>query len=244
MIRMLAFLIILPLLAACTADNEDALSKVEEVFENAPAKLEVEATDEDEAEAETLKFIEFDLEEENIQIDIKKVLILKEYLNGLKNTDDVISDMNLEKFEISDKTIFLLSFSCVDDRCSYLLFDENQDKRTYLLADMAQFSNIIPSPDKSRIAIIFNRTIEDRLPVNNVVMFDLANWKTLPLYNYELPYNILNYKWPIVSVDWVDEEHVSISVPEIVDLNKDTYDEWSTSETNSVQSFIYQLYEE
>lgn len=242
MIRMLAFLIMLPLLAACTADSEDALSKVEEVLENAPAKLEVEATEE--VERERIPFIEFELEEENIVIDVRKVSILKELLNAQNNPDDAILDMNLEKFEINNETIFLLSFSCMNDRCSYLLFNEGQDKRTYLIADMAQFSHIIPSPDESRIAILFNRAIDDKLPVNNVVMFDILKWETLPLYNYELTDNILNYTWPIVSVEWVDDEHVSISVPEIVDLNKDTYDEWSTSETNSVQSFIYQLYEE
>ncbi|MHA6252030.1 hypothetical protein [Oceanobacillus sp. CAU 1775] len=244
MIKFATLLLMATILTACTTENKDAISKVEEVFENAPADLEVADEEMEEAREGKVQFIEFNLEEENILIDINKVPILAEYLNPLENPQNAIENMSIERLDITNEPIYLLSFSCSNDRCSYLIFHENQEKQPFLLADLAEFSHIILSPDETKVAIQFSRSIEDKVPLNNIVIFDILNWQSLPLYNEELTSNILNFNWPFVSVEWIDEDHLSVSIPEIVELNKESYNEWSSSTTNSVQTVIYQLYED
>lgn len=238
--RNLTLLIILILFTSCsTDDNEGSIVKatdtIEEVLSNPDAEL-------TETEEEFEKYIEFDVDEEQVLVDISKVPILYDFLRIQQNPSRAIQKMNVEKLEIEQQNIYILSFSCMKERCSYLLFHQDQSKSAFLVADMAKFINVFISPNQSKIALQFNRAGDEAIPLSDLIVFDIYNWQPLSLKSDETTTNILNYTWPFVAVEWVDDEQIAISIPELIEPYKEPYEEFTSTEGNSVDIVTFEIY--
>lgn len=201
-------------LTACS-HSQPAIVKVNTPPDNATEEPELieEITDNEKID----EFIEFPLDDEVVRVNLKQIPILYAYLQATTNPKSVIEKMKIDRlYSKENNDIYLLEFSCTDMGCSYLLLDESADNTGFLLADLASYEKAVISPDESKLLVKFNRYPEMKPPLSDVVVVDLINWQSLTLKNEENDHAILDFNWPIISVSWIDNETVSISVPETI----------------------------
>lgn len=238
--RILTLLIILILFTSCSTDeNEGAIIKATDAIEEVLRNPDANST---EIEDEFEKYIEFEVDEEQVLVDISKIPILYDFLRIQQNPSRAIQKMNVEKLDIEQQNIYILQFSCMKERCSYLLFHQDQSKSAFLVADMAKFINVFTSPSQSKIALQFNRAGEDTMPLSNLVVFDIYNWQSLSLKSDKTTTIFLNYTWPFVAVEWIDDEQIAISIPEFIEPYKQSDEEWTSTEGNSVDIVTFEIY--
>lgn len=236
----IALVFLIFLITACSSNNgNEAIMKADYINEDAVATAKSDDIEMEEASA--LEYIEFTLDEEQILIDIGKIPILHEFLRIHQQPQKATQEMNIEKIELALQNIYTLSFSCNNERCSYILLHEDQKKRAALVADMAQLVGSYVSPDQSKVALQFNRHGEETIPLSDLVIFDINEWQSLSISREEMMPNIMNYKWPFLSVEWVNDESIAISIPDLIEPNKDSYDEWTITEGNNINTVIFQL---
>ena len=216
-------LVILLLLTGCSGSAPAIIEKIDTVpDETEKEPVLIEQQEEEESE----EFIEFSLEDEQILISLKIVPILNEYLKGVSNRKQVINKMHLERISAESHDIYLLEFSCVHDLCSYLLFHPTNEKLAYLVADIAKFSGSILSPNESKVVLHFSRFHASISNLDTIVVVDLDNWKLLSLNNEKSNDTILNYRWPFLSIDWLDNDSITIATPDIIEPTPELLTEW------------------
>ncbi|MBM7572194.1 hypothetical protein [Aquibacillus albus] len=239
------------LLASCSNDTP-AITKIdssEEEIDQNPELVEKEVESKNESKVKTT--IEFYLPEETVVINLDGVSILKQYLSNVDNKRYVINKMLLTPLEIPEyESLYLLQFSCENNACSYLLLDQKDEGRSYLVADLAKFRSAIPSQDGNKLVLVFTRS-DDGLTTNKVVPLDINDWETLKLEPFvsddpdkeakrrigdsedvEIKEELVftDYRWPISLVKWKDNETLVVTVPDIEKPNKKSLKEWSESE--------------
>ncbi|MBP1968277.1 hypothetical protein J2Z83_000369 [Virgibacillus natechei] len=220
------------LLSACNINNEPTIIKSDNPdSSNSQPEL---VEDEDEVqdnEEEVEEFIDFPLDDEQITVNLKMVPILSEYLNAIEDRKSVIEEMKLNRPHEKAEDIYLLEFSCQNHSCSYLLFNQAKDQEAYLLADLAKLSNVIMSPDNEKLLFKFNREKSLPLPLTNLVMIDFENWERLSLGNNTSDANILNYNWPLLKINWLDNKRIAVEKPAVIEPTSDRLEEWNQEET-------------
>lgn len=230
-----AFFLLFFIITACSDDNEEAITKADYISEDPVNAAE------NEKDMDALEYIEFQHNEEQIIVDISKIPILHEFLRMHQHPQQAIRKMKLEKLELSLQDIYTLSFSCRNESCSYILLHQNQNKQATLVADMARFVSSYSSPDESKVALHFIRHGAETIPLSSLVVFDIVEWKPLSITKGETAPNILNYSWPFLSVEWLDEKNIAIAIPDLIEPNKESYDEWTMTEGNSVNTIVFQI---
>lgn len=171
-------------------------------------------------------FIEFALKDEKVMINLEMVPILKEYLQASKNRQRTTKDMKLHPIKLADKTLYVLEFSCQDELCSYLLLDHSEENQAYLVADLAKSVQTLVSPDKSKILFHYNRVLKLPLPLSHVIVFDLKKWEPVTLINDKSNHNLLYYNWPILTVEWLDENTITAYIPDISKPTTENIKRW------------------
>ncbi|MDY0408037.1 hypothetical protein [Paracerasibacillus soli] len=219
MFKRISLIFTLLLLVACT-NSKPALQKVDQarnITEDKPTLVETEQDDELE------EFIEFVLEDEVIRVNLTAVPILQQYLMGSKDRNKEIERMsiyplfqeNKDSVDSEDETfsepVYLLEFSCYQSACSYLLLNQNQKNHAFLIADLATWENVQLSPKGSKVLLTFSREVKTQI-TNNIVVVDLMNWERLPLQNETNDLSLTPYKWVIPTVEWINDEQISVTI--------------------------------
>lgn len=220
------------LVAVSCSNNEPIIEKKEAAPapDNEPELVE-------ETEKETVKeFIDFPLPDEQIRIKLDMVPILREYLQSAKNMQKEIENMKLTPIYVDQDTLYLLEFSCQMDLCSYLLLDQSKGNQAFLMADLAKFVKTEQSPDYSKIFMQFDRKTASSLPLSNLAVIDLENWQPVTLENTMNDSIMLDYTWPILEAEWADNQTVSISIPNIMEAEKDLLKGWQQSGKNETKN--------
>ncbi|MGY0692174.1 hypothetical protein ACW2QC_05180 [Virgibacillus sp. FSP13] len=223
--RWILVLICFILLAACSKNSSAIIKK------DSPPTDPNENPEliEEESEDEVNEFIEFALPNEEVMINLEMVPILNSYLKATADRKKAIENMNMLQIQAETSEIYLLEFSCHNDLCSYLLLDQSKDNQAILVADLAKSVQSKLSPDKSRLFLQFNRETKLPLPLTDIVIIDLEQWKQLPLTHKTDDKQILDYNWPIITAEWVDNQQISASLPDIVEPASDAIHEWQQS---------------
>ncbi|MFC3039923.1 hypothetical protein ACFOGI_06625 [Virgibacillus xinjiangensis] len=215
--RLLFLILFLSLLASCSEDNEPAIVKQESAGSGIQPELM-----EDEQEDETIEWIEFPLEDEQIIINLQAVPILKGYLAAAEYPNEKIKKMDLERIH-PELSIYLLEFSCTKELCSYLLLNPSESNKAFLLADMAIFEGMHLSPDEDRMAFEFSRTSFDRSAADLIVM-DINNWEKLPLLEKEGDKDVLEYQQILDHVRWIDNDHLRVETADQMQTSSENED--------------------
>ncbi|GAA0613754.1 hypothetical protein GCM10009001_33740 [Virgibacillus siamensis] len=222
------FLLIgLLLLTACS--EEPVIVKKEEPPKNAdqdPEIVEQQSSDNKAAD----KFIEFALPDEQVMINLEMVPILNVFLKTVVNKDKAIADMDLTRINADSKNLYLLEFSCHNELCSYLLLDQSQKNQAYLVADMAQSMQIQLSPDDSKIMLHFNREQSLPVPLSDITVINLDEWKPVKLKNITTEEKLLGFSWPLISSFWVDNNTIEVLKPNVSNVTKSTMMQWQKNE--------------
>ncbi|SFB35227.1 hypothetical protein SAMN04488072_11824 [Lentibacillus halodurans] len=225
--KFVAFIILI-FLVACT--EEPVIVKSDSSPEDPdqePEIVEQENDDKEEVEA----FIEFTLPEEEIMINLKMVPILDSYLQAAENRWQAIAEMTLEPIITADKDLYLLEFSCQEKLCSYLLLDRTEEKnKAYLIADLAELFQKTISPDDTKVLFHFNREQSSHLPYSDFTVIDLEKWELIPLDIHEEEQVMLDYTWPILNVEWIGNNNLSVTIPDIAEPTPENIKQWQDTE--------------
>ncbi|WP_156290503.1 hypothetical protein [Oceanobacillus salinisoli] len=241
--KRLALIIFVILLSGCSeTTDQPVIEKAEDTqyMEQTEPVIVEEVIDEEEMN----EFIEFQVDEEILRLNLKAVPILNEYLSGVNNLSQAVKQMGIEKLPIEGQEIYLIEFSCTNDLCSYLLINQEKDKQSYLVADLAKFENVFPSPSETNIILQFSRTVSTHFPlVHHIIVVNVESWSTLPLENEMSDTDILHYTWPFQTIEWMDEENISITIPDTVNLNDENtaaLDETELNKTTTIKLHVQQ----
>lgn len=217
------FLIGLLLLLAACQNEEQVIVKKKSTPQNSKEEPElIEQTNEDEVD----EMIEFILPNEKVMINLEMVPILNAYLSAARDRSKAVEAMQLTPVDDANSHLYILEFSCVNESCSYLLLNKSEGNQAYLVADLAKLKEIKLSPDNLRIFLHFNRDDSIPVPLSNIVIIDIQKWELLSIKNMTNDMQVLDYHWPILTVEWIDNQSVSISIPAIVEPSSTIISKW------------------
>ncbi|WP_430786294.1 hypothetical protein VBD025_13420 [Virgibacillus flavescens] len=171
----------------------------------------VEQSDDDEVD----ELIEFILPDEKVMINLEMVPILNAYLHASQDRAKAVESMVLTPIQYNESYLYLLKFSCADKSCSYLLLNKKEGNQAYLVADIAQNNGIKLSQDHSKILLQFSRNVSNKMGTSTIVVVDIQKWELLSLTNSTNDLEVLNYQWPILDVNWIDNESIRVIIPEV-----------------------------
>ncbi|KAB8138587.1 hypothetical protein F9U64_02935 [Gracilibacillus oryzae] len=147
------------------------------------------------------KTIDLSVDNEIIEIDTEEIPILSYFLSTFENKQIGINTMTLEELEIEN--LYLLSFNCNINNCSYLLLDQNNPKRSMLLNDFVHLKSIVPSPSEEDFLIIFEHRHSDEM-----VIFNLDKWRKK---NFEQ--NLKEFgEIRLSNPEWINQNEFSVDI--------------------------------
>lgn len=229
--KMAWLILLLVILTACSEQDEQPAVMKEETSsqteEKTPALVEEEMDNDEEKE----KLLTFSLEGEKIMVNLEKIPILRIYMQASPNEKAAMDHMDLLPLEISEADeMYLLEFSCQTSSCSYILLDQKEGGRSYLVADLAEFKNAEVSPEQDKLMLLFNRNQQDEsYYTSKIAIIDLENWKPLSFEANVGESMNLEFQSPIVSAEWKDNKTVTVSLPDIPEPTKENIQQWLNS---------------
>lgn len=193
--------------------------------------------------SETQQFIEFTLTDRQISLHIDQIPILSNYLAQHTNRNQAIENMQLTQIDEDEfDSLFLLSFACENNSCSYLLLN-TETEQSKLLADQAEITRIDPSTDHSKLLIKFERqAIEQPWNLNKVMLFDLDNWSehTFTLDDSE-DFIFSAFRSPILTVEWIDEAAFKVQIPDVSQPTIEQLTNWFNANEKTTKDIIISL---
>ncbi|WP_067839882.1 hypothetical protein [Amphibacillus sediminis] len=248
-VRIVSILIVSSIfLVACNSNppiikQEIIEPQVEESVELIEEEPDLADQDDEEDISDMQQFIEFTLTDQQISLHIDQIPILSNFLAQHSNRRAAIEDMQLTQIaEEGLDSLFILSFACSDNGCSYLLLN-TETEQSILLADDAQISQMLPSPEQNKLLIIFERYANTQA-INKMVIFDLLSWtdSQLATDNPELlPVN--KFRWPIYDANWLDDSTVEVEIADIEQPSKDLLKDWYEAEEQLLRTEIITIVE-
>lgn len=161
--------------------------------------------------------IKLQFEDQQIKINLNSVPILKEYITTSKDPEKLIQQMRIIPLNTSVLHIYLLEFSCVNTSCSYLLLNEQQDKKTVLLTDMASFIQSISSADQQKTLLHFQREGDYDIQNSKVIAVDMKDGKFMKITPERTDFK-LNYNWPLMDIEWGDDQTIHAKIPAVENI--------------------------
>lgn len=233
------FLLMLILLSSCSKQQPII---IQEEVESDNDELSIDLVEEghDNEEEEPLQFLELTINDQLITLSIDQIPILSNYLAQHANRNQAIQDMKLIKILPDDyDSLFLLSFACEDQSCSYL-FLNTELLQSQLLADQANLVKVEPSPDLSKVLFIFERNLADKpWNLSKLIVYDIENWDEVTLTEDQTEKISLHaFRWPIFNAEWVNDDEIKLSLPDIDKPSPQALKEWSETEDQPEKEMI------
>ncbi|WP_226034547.1 hypothetical protein [Aquibacillus saliphilus] len=229
-----SFFLLFFFLFACSSDVSPAITKKDVVSEEANPKPELVENEIKENNEEKVQMVlEFNLPNEQVTINLDGIEILNEYLTGASNRQEQIDKMILTPVKLPEyDTLYLLQFSCYNDNCSYLLLDQKDEGRSFLLADLSKILKFAISDDNNKLLMVFRRINEEGnliLQKDNLLVIDLDSWETLSVSTNSQEKFANNYKVPIMDANWNQDHSITISTPRLKTPTEENLIKWYES---------------
>lgn len=222
-------------LTGCSREPPIIIQEATDTISENSIEIEEEYTDE-----EQIQFLEFTLSDQIISLNINKIPILYNFLENHNDKDQAIQEMQLIQI-LKDKfdSIFLLNFACQESACSYVLINTKTES-SQLLADQAQIVKIKPSHEESYLLIQFERQLLNKnWLTNKLVIFDLEKWEEVILTEDDHNMTSLHsFRWPILNVEWLSDDELEITLPDIDFPTTTTLADWYESEDKLEKTVI------
>ncbi|MRH41855.1 hypothetical protein GH741_04105 [Aquibacillus halophilus] len=235
-------------LMGCSSEESPAITKKDVVSEEPSSKpelIENETKENNEQQIEML--LEFNLPSEQVTINLEEVDILKEYLSGVSDTQQQISNMKLTPINLQlNETLYLLQFSCYNDNCSYLLLDQNEDGRSFLVSDLSKLLKFSLSEENNKLLMIFRRVSivnETLIQKDNLVVMDIDSWVKLPYSSSTGEKFTNNYQTPILDAIWNEDDSITVTVPNVDSPTEENLMEWYNSSEKSTKEQLLSIEE-
>ncbi|WLR47169.1 hypothetical protein LC065_16845 [Halobacillus litoralis] len=146
--------------------------------------------------------------------------ILSQYVHNFDRPEEQLGNLPFSKI---NEDQYLVEFACHEQRCSHLMIDFEQ-KHSFLISDLSKLVSNHVSPDQQYVAFLFERTYEEEV-THQLVVMDLGTLEPVDLEPGEdhlLP-KPNQYQYAIHSVTFMDEERLKITNDDPV-AGADTHD--------------------
>ena len=221
-------LFLLCLLVGCSKQPPIVVQEDVEPTDETSIKFIEEVQDNDD---EILQFLEFTITDRIVTLNINDIPILSNYLKQHTDKETAIQEMQLiQMMSANFDTIFLLSFACQANSCSYL-FINTETAESQLLADQAKVKKIEPTEDLEHLLVVFKRPLRNfPWDAHKLVVFETDGWTNVVLTEAEQELISLHgFRWPILNTTWLNDRELEITLPSVAVPSPAALTEWYES---------------
>lgn len=105
--------------------------------------------------------------------------------------------------------------------------NQDQGDQSLLIADIAKHKFTSFSPTEQKVLFKFNRNITLPIGLSHIVVVNLEDWQLQFFTPQHLDSSdILNYKYPIITTEWIDEHTILMTTPDVLNVSYETLYEW------------------
>ncbi|GEM01199.1 hypothetical protein SAMN05421839_10819 [Halolactibacillus halophilus] len=215
------------ILAGCRDNSPIVVEEQTETIDQEETSL-VEETVKD----ETVEIIEFQLKEEIVKISLADIPIIDHYLAQHQNRTRAIEQMTLAPIELTDKTLYILTFAKQDTTGSYLLINTSE-QTSVLIADQVTLERYDLLNEET---LLFNFSESHRdvnLNRHQLLAYNTDKLASLPLVVTSdslslTPLSLQTFTWPFIDVVIHDNETIHLTLPAIIEPTDEAINTWAS----------------
>jgi hypothetical protein len=174
--------------------------------------------EEHENQVELPEEVSFQAEEETYSIKLGSIPMLAYYIASTEDTEATISKFKGTTISSTESSkLLLMSYACQRDErnCSYLLIKKHSEGETIIpITDIAHYQESAFTENGNHLLLQFNRKGIADVLTSHIVVVNLEEMEIVPLKNDDLEVDVLNYHFPIFTVDWIDNNELEIEIPD------------------------------
>jgi hypothetical protein len=177
---------------------------------------------------ETVEFIEFQLKEEIVKISLADIPIIDHYLAQHQNKVEAINQMTLSPIELTDKTLYILTFAKRGLIGSYLLIDTAKETST-LIADQVTLEQYHLLNETT---LLFNFSEPQRdlnLNRHQLLAYNTDKLEIVPFVvtpDSVSARSLQTFTWPILDLEINDNHIIHLTLPDIIEPTDDAIVTW------------------
>ncbi|MED1856007.1 hypothetical protein [Brevibacillus reuszeri] len=179
--------------------------------------------------------VPFDSKQVSIAVD--DIPALREYLKEFDQEKRQIELSRIYTQAIPSESAGMLAdigYSCGTKLCSHVLVQLKDDQtKTLPLCEGSIFQAAYFSPDESKLAVLLGRNEGADIIRNHVVFVDVSKLEEINIPEQKQSERVKqlvspdSFHWPIRDLKWLDDQSVSLTVPELEDSSYETLANWN-----------------
>ncbi|MEQ6376964.1 hypothetical protein RZN25_09050 [Bacillaceae bacterium S4-13-56] len=176
-------------------------------------------------EPEDIQEITLPFDTGTVTFHMEDVPLLHGYLKVSEDPEAELQRMRLLSLE-QEESIYLLEYGPDIMRKSYILLHILQDEIfSILVADLTKFKEAYFSPERTKVALVFFQNKDSVVTTDKFKIIDLEKWEELILYSGDSKLKV-DGTYPITAVTWLNEDELSIMIPDIMDPSDEDLIKW------------------
>lgn len=198
-----------------------------------------------EVETNMSQEINFVIVEDNgipLKIPINKIPEIKHYLEGVQDKEIEISRMR-GIFLKKEKTesFILLEYGCGTKMCDSVLIRKKGKEITTIKLFFGIFQDYVFSPNEDNILLVYGVN-EGPINRNFIKVVNLSEMIFIESQSKELMNEFMGEpNWPILEYKWIDNDSISIKIPDTPSSNIEVLEKWFKSKNKNTITVIIKL---
>lgn len=229
----LIFISLITILTGCRDNPPIVVEEQTEVIDQEEASL-IKETVKD----ETIERIEFQLKQEVVKISLDDIPIIHHYLAQHQNKARAIDQMTLAPIELTDKTLYLLTFAKNDAIGSYLLIDTTE-QISALIADQVKLERYYLLNETTLLFNFSEASRDFNLNRHQLLAYNTDKLEPLPLElesNSVTARELQTFTWPILDVvTHEDNNIIHLTLPGISETTVEAIQAWEVLDDGPTQ---------
>lgn len=177
---------------------------------------------------------------------LKDLPLIDKYLQHAGDATLEIARMKLSSFDRIDETssFFVLQYGCSKDLCSHLFIKkEEKDVQSKLISDFATLKEVKWSTEQQFLSFHFTEPEGDSFTRDTLYVIDVRDLDKMQLITPEENQVSLTHEWPILSTDWVNNDTIAVTIPDVSESSTEAIMSWfeQSQDTRVVKTISFIL---
>lgn len=185
----------------------------------------------------TVEIIEFQLKEEIVKVSLANIPIIDHYLAQHQNKTRAIEQMTLAPIELTDKTLYILTFAKKGAIGSYLLIDTEKQLST-LIADQVKLERYY-TLNETTLLFNFSESSRDiNLNRHQLLAYNIEDLETVPFSvasDKVTARSLQTFTWPFLDVVMHDDNIIHLTLPDVIEPTVEALTTWESLEDPPTQ---------
>lgn len=185
----------------------------------------------------TVEFIEFKLKEEIVKISLIDIPIIDHYLAQHQNKTRAIEQMTLAPIELTDKTLYILTFAKKGAIGSYLLIDTEKQLST-LIADQVKLERYYILNETTLLFNFSESSRDINLNRHQLLAYNIEDLETVPFSvasDKITARSLQTFTWPFLDVVMHDDNIIHLTLPDVIEPTVEALTTWESLEDPPTQ---------